>query len=57
MQLQEERHRCWIHTPRPALQRWDEVSSVSAGSPALMRRWYEENYFPRFPWGLYADPT
>ena len=57
MMLQEERGRTWTHLPRLALQRWDEAaSSVSALSPPMMRRWYDENYFPRYPRGLYNMP-
>ena len=57
MQLQEERGRAWTHMPRLAVQRWDEAaSSVSALDPAMMRRWYEDNYFVRYPSSLYHPP-
>eukprot|EP00966_Prymnesium_polylepis_P178246 4127470-Prymnesium_polylepis.1 len=56
MMLQEERGRCWTHLPRLALQRWDEDASSVCGkrTGSSMRSWYEANYFPRFPWSLYA---
>ena len=54
LMLQEERGRCWTHLPRMAVQRWDEAtSSVSELQPRAMRRWYEQNYFPRWPRSLY----
>ena len=55
MQLAEERERCWTHLPRLALQRWDEDASSVCGQQtgASMRRWYEKNYFKRFPWSEY----
>ena len=56
MQLQEERGRCWYHTPRLALQRWDEAESTVSGtrlSPASMREWYERHYFTRWSRGVY----
>lgn len=58
MQLQEERRNSWTHTPRLALQRWDEaVSSVSGPAGATnMRKWYEKNYFPLFAWSFYQCP-
>lgn len=53
--LQEERGRCWTHFPRLAIQRWDELaSSVSELSPQAMRKWYQEQYFPRCPPCLYG---
>ena len=57
MQLQEERGASWTHLPRLALQRWDELASSVAGSGGAsnMRKWYEDNYFVRFPWTLYCD--
>ena len=55
LMLQEKRGRSWTHTPRLALQRWDEAaSSVSALSPVAMRKWYDDNYHDRFPRELYV---
>lgn len=57
MMLQEERGASWTHLPRLALQRWDEAASsvAGAGGASNMRKWYEDNYFPRFPWSLYTQ--
>ena len=57
MQLQEERRATWTCLPRLALQRWDEAVSSVSGSAGCgsMRGWYEKNYFPRWPWALYAE--
>jgi hypothetical protein len=57
MMLQEERGASWTHLPRLALQRWDEAASsvAGAGGASNMRKWYDDNYFPRFPWSLYAQ--
>ena len=57
MMLQEERAmRAWTYLPRLAIQRWDEeASSVSALRPQMMREWYGQNYFTRFPWGFYES--
>jgi hypothetical protein len=57
MMLQEDRGASWTCLPRLALQRWDEAASsvAGAGGASNMRKWYEDNYFPRFPWSLYAQ--